>query len=326
MSLLSQFFPSGGSSTVSDLGNGVPPDFSNGYYVNLVVVGGGGGGGGLPSVGFTTAGTYCCSLRDSLLTGGGGSGRLIAYSCAAVTTNSQYSITVGGGGAVNSVGGNSCFGVLVAGGGGNGAGWASNGTAVPAGGDIETCSSNLGAGGGGRVGAAATSAGGWSGSRTYSSCNTTGLFIGRLCSVISEDGVCSYASPVVTGKCSGYGGRSTSCGTLDGMDAYPLMFPLGITAVGKSATAAANDGTCYPTNSGCLGNWIGDLAATLSAVPGRECCLAVTPFNTTSVCNTPVGGCSFANAPFFSISGPANYTLAVSCADTSSPSFTSPTN
>lgn len=125
MSLLSQFFPSGGtqtqSATVGDISKGLPTDYSKQIPIDLLVIGGGGGGGGYGGP-VTVAPNGPSVLLCGMLGGGGGGGRIVAYTNAIVNTGTPYPIVVGGGGAQNSVGGNSCFGAVYAGGGSGGSG------------------------------------------------------------------------------------------------------------------------------------------------------------------------------------------------------------
>jgi hypothetical protein len=148
MSLLSQFFPSGSS----DLSGGLAKDFSGQIPIDIVVIGGGGGAGGMPTAALVTQPTYQLSMSTGTLSGGGGGGRVFAYEGAIVDFNSVYPITVGAGGAINSDGGTSCFGTIVAKGGGNGGGFTPDGTAVAAGYNPEDYQHLGGAGGGGNNG------------------------------------------------------------------------------------------------------------------------------------------------------------------------------
>ena len=134
MSLLSQFFPSGGSEGSLNLSDGLAKDYSKQIPVDLMVIGGGGGGGGVSG---TPMVPQTCFTMDCLsLTGAGGAGRALTFTGALVNKGVAYPITVGAGGATNSAGGTSCFGTLIAGGGANGSG------VDPAGNIVCSCSSS----------------------------------------------------------------------------------------------------------------------------------------------------------------------------------------
>jgi hypothetical protein len=149
MSLLSQFFPSGGTDNVGNVAAGLAADYSKQIPVDIIVVGGGGGAGGVPSAGLSSCTSYSAAISAGSVSGGGGAGRVIAYEGAVVNIGTPYPITVAGGGAVNANGSTSCFGIIVAKGGGNGQGVTPDGTAVPAGYHPSSMESLGGAGGGG---------------------------------------------------------------------------------------------------------------------------------------------------------------------------------
>jgi hypothetical protein len=125
MSLLSQFFPSGGGSSESLLSN------TGAFTVDFLLVGGGGGGGSLnPCVFPATCASPCISLHPANATaGGGGGGRVVQVIGARVQTGVSYPIVIGAGGAANSSGSSSKFSDFIAGGGANGGGDPTSGIA-----------------------------------------------------------------------------------------------------------------------------------------------------------------------------------------------------
>lgn len=132
MSLLSQFYPSGGGGAGS-FTVGLATGFTEQIPVDLMLIGGGGGGGSVQNTPFPWAATDMVGINSlRALGGGGGAGRLLVFTNCLVNFNEVYPITVGAGGAAGARGGASRFGVIKAGGGGAGGGTTPDGTIVPA--------------------------------------------------------------------------------------------------------------------------------------------------------------------------------------------------
>ncbi len=125
MSLLSQFFPSGGGSGAETLNTG-------GFTIDFLLVGGGGGGGSLNPCAFPSA---CITPNVGIFPataagGGGGGGKVFQVLGANVQTGVEYPIVIGAGGAANTSGSASRFADFIAGGGGYGGGDPNNGIAA----------------------------------------------------------------------------------------------------------------------------------------------------------------------------------------------------
>jgi hypothetical protein len=123
MSLLSQFFPSGGTGARNangDFSSAITSDLST-FPIDILVIGGGGGGGTVPSTKTPNVNCFGFSDPNSALGGGGGSGRAVQMNGVSVNTGEIYPIVIGAGGAGGQNGGSTCFGSsLIAGGGGGG--------------------------------------------------------------------------------------------------------------------------------------------------------------------------------------------------------------
>jgi hypothetical protein len=94
MSLLSQFFPSGGGAKIK---------------TSMLLVGGGGGGGCTGPDPFTPAPIRGTPTERGGGGGGGGAGTVYRFSDFYISSNSTITVTVGAGGNNNSDGGNSCI-------------------------------------------------------------------------------------------------------------------------------------------------------------------------------------------------------------------------
>jgi len=94
MSLLSQFFPSGGGAKIK---------------TSMLLVGGGGGGGCTGPDPFTPAPIRGTATERGGGGGGGGAGTVYRFNDFYISSNSTITVTVGAGGNNNSDGGNSCI-------------------------------------------------------------------------------------------------------------------------------------------------------------------------------------------------------------------------